>query len=387
MVRNSENNPGPMPTWHGAGWMLAVSLALALATWIFHAYDLDLRIQRLFVDESFRWSFGDHQPWRFFYRFGTVPGLLLTLIALAGLCRSLISRTRHPHHRKYMVILLTAVLGAGILINAVLKPYWGRPRPTQVMEFAGELEYRPVFQPGTPGKGRSFPCGHSTMGFIFVTLFVFRKTSPLVGYGGLFFGLVYGGLLSLGRSLQGAHFISDSVWSLGLITLVSIAMHYWGVPWLDRLWGLGRELSVRRKRQILALSVVATLLISFLFLTRRTYYEYHHTELPITAQVQNLIVTSDFSYSKADLVYRDDSPPQLTVFSNGFGWTRATHRIEFTLQVSGHRLYVSGKSFKNGYFSELTHTIEIILPAEWKNKNRVKLIPPDALDQPRLETN
>jgi len=107
-----------------------------------------------------------------------------------------------------------------------MKDYWGRPRPIQIREFVGQWEYRQVLSAGTPGKGKSFPCGHATMGFIFLSLCFLRRRSRAVAASGLIAGIGLGGVVSAGRVVQGAHFLSDAVWSLGIVIIVSAALYY-----------------------------------------------------------------------------------------------------------------------------------------------------------------
>ena len=57
------------------------------------------------------------------------------------------------------------VIGPGVIVNGVFKPYWGRPRPHSTIPFGGEQEFLPVFQKGCDQDNASFPCGHASMSF------------------------------------------------------------------------------------------------------------------------------------------------------------------------------------------------------------------------------
>lgn len=198
---------------------------LLLSALIIH-WDLDRRIAGRFFSNISGWYLGNNQPWRFLYHYGTIPGILLTVMALVGYLACLIKkRYRHWQHY-FLLIVLTSVIGSGILVNAILKPYWGRPRPRETIEFGGALKYQPMYIPGEPGFGSSFTCGHSTMGFIFITLFFFYRRSRALAIGGLIAGLAIGSLLSLVRILQGAHYLSDSIWSFGIILLTATWLYY-----------------------------------------------------------------------------------------------------------------------------------------------------------------
>lgn len=51
-------------------------------------------------------------------------------------------------HRLYIYLLglFSFLIGPGILVNLVVKPFWSRPRPVHTMEFG---RYEPYIQPGT----------------------------------------------------------------------------------------------------------------------------------------------------------------------------------------------------------------------------------------------
>ncbi|HBH49073.1 MAG TPA: PAP2 family protein, partial [Bacteroidales bacterium] len=37
-----------------------------------------------------------------------------------------------------LMMILTIVLGPGLLVNATFKDNWGRPRPNEIVEFGGK---------------------------------------------------------------------------------------------------------------------------------------------------------------------------------------------------------------------------------------------------------
>jgi membrane-associated PAP2 superfamily phosphatase len=89
----------------------------------------------------------------------------------------------------FLLYSLTSIVGAGLIVNALLKEYTGRPRPREVVEFGGNWEYRAALELGIPGQGQSFPCGHCTMGFIFASGVMFWNYSPPVAIGSLALGI------------------------------------------------------------------------------------------------------------------------------------------------------------------------------------------------------
>ena len=153
--------------YRAKGWsLIAVTLGtLLLVSWAVVHWDLDRSIAGRFYSPSDGWYLGDRQPWRWLYEYGTIPGIMLAVAALIAWITCLVKTRLHYLRPYFLIVVLTAVIGPGILVNGVLKNYWGRPRPRQVQEFGGRWEYRHLHQPGTPGRGESFPCGHCSMGF------------------------------------------------------------------------------------------------------------------------------------------------------------------------------------------------------------------------------
>lgn len=226
------------------GWVYlgAFSLVLLGLTLLIIFFDLDREVADLFYTASRGWFLGDKQPWHFLYHWGTIPGLLLSLVSLAAWIYCAWQGRGLRWERYWLLMLLTSLLGAGLMVNALLKPYWGRPRPKQVVEYGGRFEYRHVTSPAIPGQGKSFACGHSTMGFLFCAFIFFkRRNRPLAVYGTLF-GLGLGLGLSLARIVQGAHFVSDTLWSFGTMMLISGILYYFvlRIPSQETVSTLGR---------------------------------------------------------------------------------------------------------------------------------------------------
>jgi len=130
-----------------------------------------------------------------------IPVLLIMLV-LPWFKRSLLPT------RKYSgFLLLVLLIGPGIIVHPILKDNWDRPRPRDVQQFGGEREFTPAFViTEQPGRNQSFASGHGAMGFFFMAFaWVFRQRRYLIA------GLVIGTIVSMGRVVQGGHFLSDVV--------------------------------------------------------------------------------------------------------------------------------------------------------------------------------
>jgi len=106
------------------------------------------------------WTHTRDQPWAFFYDYAEYPVWVLAAFALFMCVGALRRRISRVYLRPSLVIILTAALGPGLLVNGILKPNWGRPRPADLTIMGGDREYKRVWEPQGRGQGKSFTCGH-----------------------------------------------------------------------------------------------------------------------------------------------------------------------------------------------------------------------------------
>lgn len=203
------------------GLLVLIGLAVAV-TVLFAATPLDVAAARIFYrpDPLDHWPLARELPWSVLYRLAPWLTAILVLTGLAALI--------HGGWRRYGAFLLLSVaVGPGLLVNAVFKDHWQRPRPRDIVEFGGPLHYRPAPLPGGEG-GASFPCGHCSVGFLFAAgWWVWRRRRPGRAWGSLALGLAAGFALGLGRMAAGGHFLSDVIWSALLALGVAHALYHY----------------------------------------------------------------------------------------------------------------------------------------------------------------
>lgn len=116
-------------------------------------------------------------------------------------------------------LLITLILGPGIIVNAVLKENVGRPRPEAVIEFGGTDTFVGPFTISNACESNcSFVSGHAALGFYFMAFGfaaagVARKRLLALGF-------LIGIIVSLARIVQGRHFFSDTLFAFFFVFTV-----------------------------------------------------------------------------------------------------------------------------------------------------------------------
>jgi len=206
--------------------------ALVLATMIFWITDVDyLLSQPFFVDQSYstksdsHWPLRIAEPWKSLYDLGVYPAWIIGAGGLLVFLSSFLWAKLKPYRDAGLFFALMLALGPGLLINGILKPCWGRPRPHDTIPFSGADKYVRVGAIGNGSEGASFPSGHASMGFYLMApgFVLYRKRRRLAI---MFFalGLAGGTIMGLARIVAGSHFASDVVWSAGIVYFTGLAL-------------------------------------------------------------------------------------------------------------------------------------------------------------------
>ena len=205
-------------------------LLLGVLTLVFRLTDADLALVRPFFVEGeagghFRdhWPLMERYPWKALYDWGVYPGWVLgiggLLVWMSSFCRPKLKRWRDEG----LFYFLLLVLGPGLLVNGIMKPYWGRPRPNAIVQFGGQREFLPVWEWGRGQDEASFPSGHASIGFyLMAPAFVYYRRRPRLALGFLLLGIISGGVIGLARMVAGGHFPSDVVWAGGFIYFTAL---------------------------------------------------------------------------------------------------------------------------------------------------------------------
>lgn len=216
------------PLWRDLLWPFALFVA---GTAPFLLWPLDQQVQAFFYRDGEWW--GTSWPAeKWIYMMGPWPGLFLAVVCLVVFAAGFGSGRfeRMARWRKAsLAVMLVALLGPGLITNLILKDNWGRPRPRAVEAYGGTMPFEPVLHRDSLSDGKSFPCGHATMGFLFLTPALMLRRWSSVRWAGLAMGgfaLGFGALIGFARVSVGGHFFSDVIWAAGLMWLVAVALHH-----------------------------------------------------------------------------------------------------------------------------------------------------------------
>lgn len=203
------------------GLFAAAATAAALLFWLFPG--IDLWATGLFWRPGDGFFLRDYPPFRLVHE-GTP--YLTASIGIGLLAFALHARRSRRGRRVALYLMLSLVLGPGLVVNTGLKDHWGRARPSQVTEFSGTKRFTPApLVSDQCAKNCSFVAGDPAIGFWFLSL-AFLLPPPR-RYAAAAGAVALGGFFGLARIAQGGHFLSDVVFS-GL----AVAATAWLLHWL-----------------------------------------------------------------------------------------------------------------------------------------------------------
>lgn len=221
---------------------LGIPLALMALLLMFDPSGLDFAIEQLFYQPG-QGFIGRHSFWLEDILHDRAKQLVIGFAGLAiiGLVISLLP-TRFRVWRRSLGYLVLA-LGVSTSIVTPLKAFTAVQCPWSLTAFGGTETFTPLLSErvATDSPGRCWPGGHASSGFSLLALFfLLRDKRPRAARAALVFALGLGAVFSLGRMMQGAHFLSHNLWTL---------LFDWTICLLCYRWVLYRAPSVQRAEQ------------------------------------------------------------------------------------------------------------------------------------------
>jgi hypothetical protein len=207
--------------------LVLIGIAGALTGLVFGLFpQLDLRISAQFYDPVQHTWPDDKSALLPIYRI--VNSLVSVSLAIFATCArafaALFNRAPLLSQRSVLSLLGGLVLGPGLIVNVLLKPLWGRPRPAEVIQFGGVFDFVPWWNPFGQCSGNcSFVSGEVSvavwlLAWTFVVPIRYRGT---VMAATMLNCLVAGSL----RIAVGSHFASDVLFAAVLTALALWVTH------------------------------------------------------------------------------------------------------------------------------------------------------------------
>ncbi len=200
------------------GRLLLISAVLAAI--VFSVFPgIDLWASGLFYDPGRGFHLKD--AWWAVTLYDSIPviAMLVGGGALLLLIRSVVGRkpSRRLPNRFLLFVIVALAVGPGLVVNLGFKDHWGRARPRDVAEFAGERQFTPALVPTDQCRRNcSFVAGHPSVMF-WLAAMAYASTEPRKRRRILVAAVALGLLAGLGRIVQGGHFLSDVLFS-GIVT-------------------------------------------------------------------------------------------------------------------------------------------------------------------------
>lgn len=145
------------------------------------------------------------------------PPLIILLFTIWAIIHSItkLSRTRSLHPKHYLspiYVMTTCLLGPGLIVHSIFKNSFGRARPIEILEFGGSSYFSPAFVISNQCfQNCAFVSGHAAVGFmLFSIAYLYQGATRLYWQAT---AVLAGSILGFARIVQGAHFLSDVLFS------------------------------------------------------------------------------------------------------------------------------------------------------------------------------
>ena len=210
-----------------------ILLAIAAVTTVISLTgpNIDLAVASLFYEPANRLFVGLHNPLIAGLReHGLIAVTSSIAVVALGLTRLLPWKLPSFPPRATLALALAMIIGPGILVNVILKPHGGRPRPIEVTQFGGPLQFVDWWNPTGACDGNcSFMSGEATTAaWMFGPAMLAAPQWRAVAIGA---AALFTFVISAARVMAGGHFFSDVL--IGALTTILILLAMFrlcGVP-------------------------------------------------------------------------------------------------------------------------------------------------------------
>ncbi|MCF7920597.1 MAG: phosphatase PAP2 family protein [Candidatus Cloacimonetes bacterium] len=343
--------------------VIIVLILLLVSTLLFIFSNLDNALLKYFWNAENGWFLAELPPWLQIREYSSIPALFIAIGAIFLFILGLNVRKFEKYRKHCLYLILLMLLAPGLIVNTILKENFGRPRPRDTIQFNGKYNYEKPLVYDTASPGKSFPCGHASMGFYFFAFYILnRKRNKKFARAAFGITLFWGGLIGLTRMVQGAHYLSDVIWSAFICYLSAL--------WLYHIFRFENEfyfvprsgISSGKKRVFTIIASILMVLIIFA-VTLATPVNKWHTVNTVNILLNNSnSLEIDLLLEPAEIeIIRADS---LFIRWNyqGFGAPKSRLRSLEEASLIDSTYFLSVKQYKVGFFTEFQQNIKIYLP-------------------------
>lgn len=214
--------------------IISICLTILLAVYFFAFPNMDLNLARHFYLSDNHFSLNQLQWPEQVRQLQNIIIYLFVAFLLLGFIVKVIKPRSKLRVKFLLYCLIVFVLVPGALVNGVFKNHFHRPRPRQVLQLGGSMQFkRPFTMTGQCTTNCSFVCGDAAAMFAFWLFLPFLRRYKKWLYG-LFVAIV-GGFYGYIRMGQGGHFFSDVIFA-GLFSYIGIWIIYWFFYRYDPKW-------------------------------------------------------------------------------------------------------------------------------------------------------
>ena len=190
-----------------------------ICTILFIFPGLDIQISEVFYNGQSGFTYGQNKVLLSAFHF--VPLLTYTAAIIyitVLLCQFFF---RRKVSKIILYLILTMIIGPGLIVNSLLKENFGRARPRDIIEFGGNLSFEKALIVSNQCQTNcSFTSGHAAAAYYFTNLSFIVPRRRFARY--FLPAMLYGTLVGIMRIAQGGHFASDIAFSCLIILLVNL---------------------------------------------------------------------------------------------------------------------------------------------------------------------
>ncbi len=207
--------------------VVIATLIIAVITIAARIWNLDLLISGAFYTPGQGFVLRNDLVVMFFYNSISVMVTASVLFFLAYPVIYWRFKGTRKYWRTVLALFVALAIGPGVIVNSIFKEHFGRPRPSQTIEFGGPYEHKQVLEANWGNPGKSFPSGHASVPLAYLLLaFAALRRKKVKLAKGLGIGII-GWYLAVcyARIAAGGHHFTDVSWG-GYFAFVSAWLSY-----------------------------------------------------------------------------------------------------------------------------------------------------------------